>query len=540
MKYAEKVKPKASTIKQTQPLDGTQVKNDAGGFVYDIGAWGQLDRFLILGAEGGTYYCQEQKHVKRNYEALKQCLAEDGLKVVNKIVDVSTRGLAPKQDHAIFALAVAASEGDLETRTAALAHVNDVCRTATTFFYFLEELKSMRKLTGRAIKRTIKNWYDARDVNQVAYQAVKYRNRNGWTHADALRVGHPSPNGDVSRNTLYKWIVDDEWSKDVAQPDIIKGYLAAASADNVKQVVKLIDDFKLPREAVPTQFLNAAEVWEALLPHMPMNALIRNLGNMTKSGLLTPGSSNTKFILEKLSNDEYLRKSRVHPLQVLVAMKTYASGASVRGSGEWKPVSSITASLDDAFYKTFGNIEPTGKRMLIGVDVSGSMSWASGLPGGLVPCEIAAAMSMIWAATEETVEVMGFADKFVDLGYHRKMSLNEAMSKAQRHNFGSTDCALPMLYASKNKHEYDAFVVITDNETYYGDKHPKVALDEYRKNFVKDAKQIVMATSSSNFSIADPKDPFALDIAGFSADVPQVIAAFLGGVKPSQVTEDEA
>lgn len=539
MRYATKVKPLPTKVRQTQQLDEHQVKNDAGGFVYDIGIWGQLDRFLILGAEGGTYYCNQNKHVKRNYTALQSCLKADGLQVVNRIVDVSTRGLAPKQDHALFALAVAASEGNLETRQAALASVNDVCRTASTFFQFLEELKSLRQLTGRAIKRTIKSWYDAKSVDQVAFQAVKYRNRNGWSHADVLRVGHPSPNGDTSRNALYSWIVDGKWAPEVAKPAIVEGYLAASQASSAKEVVKLITDYKLPREAVPTQFLSAPEVWDAMLPHMPLTALIRNLGNMTKSELLKPGNAATNLVLKKLEDAEYIRKSRVHPIQVLVAMKTYQSGQGVKGSGSWNPISSVVSSLDDAFYKAFENVEPTGKRFLVGVDVSGSMSFSSGLPGGLSPCEIAAAMSMIWAATESTVEVKGFADRFVDLGFTRKMSLTDAMKKAQKNNFGRTDCSLPMVWAAQQKHEYDVFIVITDNETYYGDVHPKVALANYRKEFVKDARQIVMATSASNFSIADPNDQLALDIAGFSADVPQVIAAFIGGAKVKSIEDEE-
>jgi 60 kDa SS-A/Ro ribonucleoprotein len=119
------------------------------------------------------------------------------------------------------------------------------------------------------------------------------------------------------------------------------------------------------------------------------------------------------------------------------------------------------------------------------------------------------------------------------------MSLSEAMSKAQKSNFGTTDCSLPMIWAEKRKHEYDVFIVITDNETYFGSVHPKVALANYRKAFVKDARQVVMATAASNFSIADPNDPLALDIAGFSADVPQVIAAFVGGAKETKPVEDE-
>jgi 60 kDa SS-A/Ro ribonucleoprotein len=54
--------------------------------------------------------------------------------------------------------------------------------------------------------------------------------------------------------------------------------------------VKLINAFDLPREAIPTQWLNEVVVWEALLERMPMTAMIRNLGKMTSLGLLAPFS----------------------------------------------------------------------------------------------------------------------------------------------------------------------------------------------------------------------------------------------------------
>jgi 60 kDa SS-A/Ro ribonucleoprotein len=466
-------------------------------------------------------------------------LKEDGIRVVKRIVDVSVRGLAPKQDHAIFALAVAASEGNLETRQLALASVNDVCRTASTFFAFLEELKPLRKLTGRAIRRVISDWYNSRDVDRVAFEAVKYGNRSGWSHADALRVGHPSPQGDESRNALYNWIVKKEWNKDVSKPLILEGFLQASSATSAKEVAKYIEEYKLPREAIPTQFLNSPEVWEALLPHMPLTALIRNLGNMTKSGLLQPGNESTQLVLKNLQDEKYIKKSRVHPMNILVAMKTYQSGQGFKGSGSWTPVSAITSELDDAFYKAFANVTPTGKRFLIGVDVSYSMSSGAGLPGGLTPCEVAAAMSMIFVATEKTVEVMGFCDQFVDLAFTRKMSLSDAMAKAQRSNFRSTDASLPMLWASKKKLNFDVFGVITDNDTNTGAMHPKQALAEYRRSFVSDARQFVLATTATNFSIADPSDPLALDIAGFSSDVPQVIATFINGSSNNPVVEED-
>ena len=47
---------------QQMPLPGEKmVANDAGGYVYALDDWARLDRFLILGTEGGTYYASEAR-----------------------------------------------------------------------------------------------------------------------------------------------------------------------------------------------------------------------------------------------------------------------------------------------------------------------------------------------------------------------------------------------------------------------------------------------------------------------------------------------
>ena len=93
--------------------------------------------------------------------------------------------------------------------------------------------------------------------------------------------------------------------------------------------------------------------------------------------------------------------------------------------------------------------------------------------------------------------------------------------------FGSTDCAQPMIHAMKESIEVDVFIVYTDNETWSGDLHPFQALVDYRKKMnIPHAKLIVCAMAANEFTIADPDDPFMLDIAGFDSGAPQIIAEF--------------
>ncbi|MEZ4300268.1 MAG: TROVE domain-containing protein, partial [Polyangiaceae bacterium] len=92
--------------------------------------------------------------------------------------------------------------------------------------------------------------------------------------------------------------------------------------------------------------------------------------------------------------------------------------------------------------------------------------------------------------------------------------------------FGGTDCALPMVWAQKNKVPVDTFVIYTDNETWAGAVHPFQALREYRQKMGRPAKLIVVGMTSTGFTIADPTDAGMLDVVGFDSAAPQVMADF--------------
>ena len=83
-----------------------------------------------------------------------------------------------------------------------------------------------------------------------------------------------------------------------------------------------------------------------------------------------------------------------------------------------------------------------------------------------------------------------------------------------------------MLYAMKHKLEVDMFTIYTDSETWYGDIHPKTALDMYRQETGRPAKCAVVAMVANNFSIADPKDAGMLDFVGFDTATPALLSDF--------------
>jgi len=518
---------------QTDPvLDRNQIKNNAGGYVFSLDIWKRLDRFLILGSEGGTYYVTEQKLTEDNTTVLLSCIENDGIRAVNAIVDISVSGRNPKQSPILFALAMCASLGDKMTRQVALSHLSDVCRTATQLFEFLEYAQQFRGW-GRSLRRSVAAWYTDKTRHQLELQVAKYQSRNGWTHADAIKLSHPKK---IEYNDIFKFILGGD---DVETHDVIHGMLLANKAENVSEIIKIIDEYKLPRECIPTKFLNEPDVWRILLRDMPLTAMIRNLGKMTQVGLLKPLSDDATLIAQKLTSEEHLLKARVHPFSVLLALRTYKDGHGFKGTLRWSPIASIVDALDNAFYLSFGNVNPTGKRIMLALDVSGSM--VATLLGSSLSCrEASAAMALITAKTESSHVFVGFTSEGgsyyslrgtgIDLlNISPRMRLDNVIEYVESLNFGGTDCALPMIYAQKHDLSIDAFVIYTDSETWAGKIHPFQALNEYRKTSGIDAKLVVVGMTSTGFTIADPTDPGMLDVVGFDSATPQVISDFISG-----------
>ena len=542
---------------QSHPIPNSkQVPNSAGGYSWQVDMWGQLRRFLILGSEGGTYYINERTLTLENANSVISAIQADGLRVVNEIVTISDSGRAPKNDPAIFALALCASMGDDATRKAALDAIPKVCRIGTHLFSFAEYIKGMRGW-GRGLRRGMGAWYSNMDENRLAYQAVKYRQRNGWTHRDVLRLAHPNPVNDV-QGAIYQWMThrnDDETPQALAWRDaetapeqdamaFIWAFEQAQKAETVDAVIQLVQKYDLPREAIPTQFLTETKVWEALLEKMPMTAMIRNLGNMTKNGLLAVGSDATKTVVERLKDANRLRKARVHPIAVLSALRVYGGGYSLRGgqrhggafyfypSGEkdWEPVPAIVDALDSAFELAFMNVQPTNQRMMLALDVSGSMAGGmiAGVPG-LSPRDGSAAMAMVTARTEPNYMFTAFSTEMIRLDITARMRLDKVVDTVSGLPFGGTDCAQPMLYAMKHKLDIDTFVVYTDSETWAGHIHPSQALRQYRDKTGIPARLIVVGMTSNGFTIADPNDRGMLDVVGFDTATPNIMTEFMLG-----------
>ncbi|KAL7752211.1 60 kDa SS-A/Ro ribonucleoprotein [Sorochytrium milnesiophthora] len=562
---------------QSEPLDDGQALNNAGGYVYQVTPLTLFKRFLVLGSDSGCYHATAQQLTLENAANVMQMVRDGrGGEMVDMLVEYSESGRTAKQDNIIFVLAILCKYGDPQTKDKAYAAIERVCRIPTTLFMLVEFLKTFAdtpqsvaaetdksekdagsekevkrkakrasppnkgKNWGRGQRRAIASWYNGKDATSLARLMTKYKNRNNWTHRDLLLCAHVKPDTPL-RSLLYRYSVkgwDDireqlkGLASDAAATSVYE-YLGAIesvkkNAVDVNAVVHAIQEYKLEREHLMSESLNEKQVWRALLKTMGMTAVIRNLSKMTAIELLQPSAPESQQVIDMLNNEQAIRKARLHPFNMLVAENTYASGRGVKGSLTWKPVPKITDALEACYYKSFHNVEPTNKRFLLAVDVSGSMDMGTVMGSDNVsPRVAAAAMAMVTLRTEPHAHIVGFSHKLVPLEISKTATLPEVVGTMSKLSMGSTDCAQPMLYALEQKLEVDVFVVYTDNETWYGKVHPSQALKQYREKTGIPAKLIVVAFQAFKGTIADPKDAGMMDMEGFDSAAPEVMRAFI-------------
>jgi 60 kDa SS-A/Ro ribonucleoprotein len=556
--------PKTPQDRPAKGREREQLRNAAGGYTFELDRWARLRRFLILGTDRGTYYTGERELTQDAAAVIDACAAEDPVRTAGLIAEVSLSGRAVKNEHAIFALALMATDDRREflaaSRAAALARLSDVCRIPTHLYQFADTCDRLRGW-GPGLRRAVARWLLAVDPKTLAYYLAKYPSRTTgkdasgqrqrWRLGDLIRLSHPDPNKGrlkTARNALFRYAVEGTLpAKKIKAGAPLQAIsrlhrLAAPGektkkavvASRVKTVVAAVKRHDLTRAMLPTWTLRYPEVWKALLPRMPMGEMLRALPQLTNAGLASGRIG--REICARLANRRLLKSARIHPMTLFLAARTYGLGHGLqdtRALTRWTPEPKIQKALEQAFYVAFDAVEPTNLRMLLALDVSGSMQSETILGGAATASEAALAMALPLFRTEPRSRLTGFNTAAVDLGaIKRSMTLEQAARHVRQG--GGTDVAVPLKTLPRYRRAknapaeaYDAVIILTDNETWAGSEHPHEALLEYRRQLNPDLRLVVVSMTATAGSVGDPKDPGTLQIVGMDPSVPEAISVFL-------------
>ncbi|KAI0223402.1 hypothetical protein LSAT2_025389 [Lamellibrachia satsuma] len=513
----------------------------------------RLERFLCLGKDSGIYRCRTDlttlNYSKSEVQIIEAALRLDygGSCVMNAIRRCTQHAHAAVRNPALFALAVCARRGDPETKTMAYEALRDVCLIPTDFFYFVSQHmrvgagdNSDAKGWGRAARRALSRWYlDNPNALNLARHVTKYPRRHRWHHRDVLKVAHTkSPVQNAPLSFILAYIrhglrcaehrfrhqtvaVTDVAAYLNAVRDVKSGLLTEA------ELVTTIQTHRLNREHLLSDSYNSPEVWRALLPHMPMMAMIRNLGKMTSLDILGSGTQEAARVISKLSDSDQLRQSRVHPFNLLLALRAYESGHGEKGKLTWDPNSQIVDELELAFNQSFCFTEPTGQRLLLAVDVSMSDEECQ-----IDPHTAAAVLAMHIARSEREFEIVYFTDEIRSLNINATMRLSDVMklmtSPTDPAQCQACDCAKPIKWAIEKDKNFDVFIIFTSCRTITGRTYPVEALRDYRQRPNADrTKLVVVSMVSNSCSIVDVTDHLILNVVGFDSSGLEIINNFI-------------
>lgn len=622
-------------LQRTEASEGDErmVTNHSGGRTFAVTWVTYLMRYLILGSQDSMYVTSAVSKIE-DAEFLREHLhgvenVEKWRTALNLVRSVSLNGRAPKQEPTMIVLAhlwiatpstadggCGGGGGDGAREDAELMEktVLQLCRIPTHLFMWIGFVEAISKKTtklsstgwGRRMRRVVSTWYLSRSPMDLAFTCTKYRNREGWTHRDVLRLCHPVPvetapqqhavlhfltkgtlvgvSADAASamedvETTTKTTTSKKRSLKLAPPvlaedDEVRKFLeafqftssAAAvavtdadSKEGVDRVAQLVQEFRLGWEHLDTGYLKHEAVWDVLVKQMPIGAMIRNLGKMSTFGGFM--DRHGERIVSVLTNQDVVSKSRIHPLQVLNAIYTYENGHGVKGSLQWTVNKRIATALNTTFALAFKNVAPTGKRIMLAIDVSRSMGCAGIAGSSMTARDASAALGLLLMQREPNVDsivafsrgVLDMTNTFKENTQAAEAAANNTVTLFDEHveqirygenisplrriiksisglPFDTTDCSLPMIYAAERRKEIDTFIVITDNETNRNEIDPHVALKKYREQMgIPEAQLVVMAVSTTKFTIADPSDPGMLDIVGFDSSCFEILQQFMLG-----------
>jgi 60 kDa SS-A/Ro ribonucleoprotein len=517
---------------QTQPIPGREaqmIQGRSGGWMFDAGLWKMLQRCLLIGTAKSSYYAGKNELTEDFVEVIRQAIAKNPGRVAQEILYASD-GRAINNSAPIFAL-VLLSMGEAPEAKKAFGEIfPQVVRTGSHFYEWLNYTKSLRGF-GKVVREAGKNWFLREDVKGLAYQLLKYQQRYDFSHRDALRLFHVKPPTE-DHQQLFEWVIKG-W--EVLPTEIPSGALAQIwwyewLKRNPDQTHEAIVQGHLTHEmAAPVGKMDKS-AWQLLFNEMPIGALLRNLGSLTEIGVIASHEHlNLQRVEAVLNNKEHLRKARIHPIDVLKALKTYQSGGKLgRSKKTWKTVHKIVDILEKAVELSFDVVQPTGKVFMHAVDVSGSM--ASPIADmGLTCCEVAATMALVTAKAEKSYMIRGFSTQFCDLGITAKDSFRSAVHKASNKNFGGTDASVAYEWMIKNNFKADVICFWTDSESWAGYKHPSQALAEYRRKVNPNIKAVYITLAPYQITLVDPNDPLSWDLGGFDPGTPRIIQMLATG-----------
>lgn len=322
------------------------------------------------------------------------------------------------------------------------------------------------------------------------YQLIKNdSNKSNVKLRDVLRITHPSPTDDNTRE-FFRKIVNKESVSEISD-QTWEGYISKHGSRR--------------------------ETWEAILPKMPIFAILRNLRNFIEKDV--SDTYITHHVISKLTSAEAIEKSRILPFRFYQAWKEIDKIA--KGNNLQHKI--ILDALATAVRLSVKNIPDLDGTTVIAIDVSGSMSYSKiSTKSDTHPIEIASLMGCLLFEKlgNEKAKMIIFDSVARQVEYQPDSNIMDTV-KALSANGGATYAYLVPRLMMQNNIRADRVIMLTDAESY--GRSLNEAMNEYRRVMNPQCRAYSINLCGYGHCDLNPANPLNIMLGGYSERVFDVI-----------------
>ena len=422
--------------------DSSMTLNEAGGLAYKLSAKEALAQLAATGCLSQTFYATEVDQLKTILELTSDSDVDDEF-LAKLALYARVKGFM-KDMPAVLCAVLASRKSPLLDKVFPV--VIDNGKMLRNFVMAVRSGVTGRKSFGSAVRRLIRNWFDARTEQQLFNTSIG----NNPSMADVVKMVHPTPKT-PEREAMYGYLIGKPYDE---------SKLPKAVVEYIHLLKNGVDENAIVPD-VPFQYLTSLELttnqWKTIAQNASWQTTRMNLNTFLRHGVFEDKEIVSK-VAARLRNEDEIRRAKAFPYQLLTAYMN---------ASEEVP-SDVRLSLQDAMEIATDNVPVIDGLVALYVDVSGSMSssvtgYRRGATSSVKCVDVAGLMASCILRRNPNAVVIPFEDKVRHCTLNPRDSVITNAQKLANLNGGGTDCSCAMKYILRNKINPDVVIYLSDN-----------------------------------------------------------------------------
>lgn len=466
-----------------------------------------LAQLVSTSCLAGTFYASAEESLA---EALRLAGEVEPDFVAKAAVHARRRGRM-KDAPALLLASISARSPEWFLR--AFPAVVDDGRMLRTFVQILRSGQTGRKSLGSLPKRLVRRWFESRTDEAVFRASIG----NDPSLADVVRMVHPKP-ATPSRSALFAWLVGRPYDAG-ALPECVRAFEAWKESPAG-------DPPDVPFLMLTSRPLDGT-AWARVARRSSWQTLRMNLNTFARHGAFAADPALAADVAGRLKDREQVLRSRVYPYQVLSAWKAVSNGVPAE----------VADALQDALEASIENVPAIPGRVVVAVDVSGSMSSpVTGERGGgttSVQCkDVAALFASAVLRRNATARVIPFHDEAVDVRLNPRDSVATNAKVLASLPSGGTNCSAPLALLNEERAAADLVLYLSDNQSWVDrtSERGTPLLREWRAFRHRNPAARLVCVDLQPYGTCQAPEAFdVLNVGGFSDAVFDLVLEFARG-----------